>query len=328
LELSPDAVAKLIRDYARESGVRELRRLLEKITRKIALNVVRAGEDFKDRTVVSMDNLVKFVGQPPYSSDRMFHNGMPAGTVMGLAWTSLGGKTLFVEARGRVPSAVAAPEKPEEDAKGEKEAPASAAKRRPSGSGPRMKITGKLGKVMSESSEIALTYARQFVREVEPSNIFLEEANMHVNVPEGATPKDGPSAGVTMTSALLSMALDRPVNPDLAMTGEMTLTGKVLRVGGIKEKAIAAKRENVGMIVLPMSNHGEYLELKPGIRAGLTAHFVDHYDDVYRLAFADTGAPMPETSRGSEIKTVFTPPDEAVPVPPQVRVDSQAAAAL
>merc|ERR1719326_2173804 len=167
---------------------------------------------------------------------------------------------------------------------------------------------------MSESSEIALTYARQFVREVAPSNIFLEEANMH----EGATPKDGPSAGVTMTSALLSMALDRPVNPDLAMTGEMTLTGKVLRVGGIKEKAIAAKRENVGMIVLPMSNHAEYMDLKPGIRAGLTAHFVDHYDDVYRLAFEDSGAPMPLVSRGSEIKTVFTSPEEAIPTPDYV----------
>merc|ERR1719359_2553512 len=178
-----------------------------------------------------------------------------------------------------------------------------------------MKITGKLGKVMGESSEIALTYARMFVRELAPSNLFLDEAAMHVNVPEGATPKDGPSAGVTMTSALLSLALGKSVNPDMAMTGEMTLTGKVLRVGGIKEKAIAAKRENVGMIVLPMSNHGEYLELKPGIRAGLTAHFVDHYDDVYRLAFQDSGAPMPLGSRGSEIKTVFTPPEEAIPIP-------------
>merc|ERR1719238_285792 len=128
---------------------------------------------------------------------------------------------------------------------------------------------------MSESSEIALMYARMFVQEVEPSNTYLEEAAMHVNVPEGATPKDGPSAGVTMTSALLSLALDRPVKADLAMTGEMTLTGKVLRVGGIKEKAIAAKRENVGTIVIPMSNHADYMELKPGIRAGLTAHFVD-----------------------------------------------------
>lgn len=174
-----------------------------------------------------------------------------------------------------------------------------------------MKVTGKLGKVMSESSEIALTYARMFLREVEPPNDFLDEASMHMNLPEGATAKDGPSAGVTMTSALLSLALDRPVKRDLAMTGELTLTGKVLRVGGIKEKAIAARRENVGIIVLPMSNQADYEELKPHLRAGLTAHFVDHYDDVYRLAFEDSGAPMPAHSRGSEVKTHFTPPEVA-----------------
>merc|ERR1719221_613549 len=112
-----------------------------------------------------------------------------------------------------------------------------------------------------------------------------------------------------MTTSLMSMALDRPVKNDLAMTGEMTLTGKVLRVGGIKEKAIAAKRENIDMIVLPMSNHAEYMELRPQLRAGLTAHFVDHYDDVYRLAFETSGAPMPAAaSRGSPMVTVFTPP--------------------
>merc|ERR1719291_1016531 len=111
-----------------------------------------------------------------------------------------------------------------------------------------------------------------------------------------------------MTSALLSLALDKPVKPDMAMTGELTLTGKVLRVGGIKEKAIAARRENVGMIVLPMSNHADFMDLKPHLRAGLTAHFVDHFDDIYRLAFSDSGAPMPQTeSRGAEMKTIFTP---------------------
>merc|ERR1719221_2178184 len=146
-----------------------------------------------------------------------------------------------------------------------------------------------------------------FLREVDSPNTFLEEATMHMNMPEGATPKDGPSAGITMTSALLSLALDRPVRKDLALTGELTLTGKVLRVGGIKEKAIAARRENVGMIVLPMSNQAEYMELKPHLRAGLTAHFVDHYDDVYRLAFEDSGAPMLPASRGTEIVTIFTP---------------------
>merc|ERR1711988_535483 len=127
------------------------------------------------------------------------------------------------------------------------------------------------------------------------------------NMPEGATPKDGPSAGITMTSALLSLALDRPVQCDLALTGELTLTGKVLRVGGIKEKAIAAKRENIGTIVLPMSNHADYVEIKENLRAGLTAHFVDHYDDVFRLAFEGSTAPMPNESRGRPFFTVVTP---------------------
>merc|ERR1719159_86737 len=132
-----------------------------------------------------------------------------------------------------------------------------------------------------------------------------------MNMPEGAVGKEGPSAGVTMTSALLSLALNKPVKNDLGMAGELTLTGKVLRVGGIKEKCIAARRENVGTIVLPLQNHADYMDLKPHLRAGLTAHFVDHFDDVYRIAFEEVGAPMLQSSRGSPIQTIVTPMDEA-----------------
>lgn len=316
LKLQPEALAELIRDYAREAGVRELRKLLEKISRKVALSMVRVEESKRELSVIGVDNLRKFVGQPPHSSDQLFPDGTPSGVVTGLAWTSHGGKTLFVEARGRVPDEPGSnsePPKLEEPQDAESAVP----KKRPSGSGPRMKVTGKLGKVMGESSEIAMTYARLFLREIDSPNDFLDTAHVHMNMPEGAIPKDGPSAGVTMTSALLSLALDRPVRRDMAMTGEVTLSGKVLRVGGIKEKALAARRENVGMLVLPMSNQADYLELKPYLRAGLTAHFVDHYDDVYRLAFEDTGAPMPAASRGSEVVTIFTPPEEAAPVLPQ-----------
>mmetsp|Transcript_36390 Transcript_36390/g.93826 ORF Transcript_36390/g.93826 Transcript_36390/m.93826 type:complete len:1019 (-) Transcript_36390:306-3362(-) len=319
VDLSSEALAELIRDYAREAGVRELRKLLEKIARKVALSLVREDAEKRERTVISLENLRKYVGQPPHTSDHLFPNGMPPGVVMGLAWTSMGGKTLFVEARGRVAHHRDTSRKTESAATGDAEhgegdAAVSSPKR--PGSGARLKVTGKLGKVMGESSEIALTYARMFLREVEPPNDFLDEASMHMNMPEGATPKDGPSAGVTMTSALISLALDRPVRRDLAMTGELTLTGKVLRVGGIKEKAIAARREQVGMIVLPMSNQADYLELKPHLRAGLTAHFVDHYDDIYRLAFEDSGAPMLSNSRGSEVVTIVTPAEEAQLPPP------------
>jgi len=324
--LKPEALDELIRDYAREAGVRELRKLLEKIARKVALSLVREEDvEKRARTDITLENLRKYVGQPPHTSDHLFPNGMPPGVVMGLAWTALGGKTLFVEARGLVP--IGEPSATPEAFAGEPGADGSErqddvetgggpnARSPGGGSGARLKVTGKLGKVMGESSDIALTYARMFLREIEPPNHFLDEANMHMNMPEGAVPKDGPSAGVTMTSALLSLALNKPVKADMAMTGELTLTGKVLRVGGIKEKAIAARRENVDMIVLPMSNQADYLELKPHLRAGLTAHFVDHFDDVYRLAFADSGAPMFEGSRGSEVVTVVTPADAAAPAP-------------
>eukprot|EP00930_Biecheleria_cincta_P083124 TRINITY_DN72757_c0_g1_i1.p1 TRINITY_DN72757_c0_g1~~TRINITY_DN72757_c0_g1_i1.p1 ORF type:complete len:990 (+),score=201.93 TRINITY_DN72757_c0_g1_i1:25-2994(+) len=315
LKLQPEALAELIRDYAREAGVRELRKLLEKITRKVALNLVRVEESKRELSVIGVDNLRKFVGQPPHSSDQLFPDGTPSGVVTGLAWTSLGGKTLFVEARGRVPDEPSSNGESSPKTEASEGAEPAVPKKRLPGSGPRMKVTGKLGKVMGESSEIAMTYARLFLREIDSPNDFLDTAHVHMNMPEGAIPKDGPSAGVTMTSALLSLALDRPVRRDMAMTGEMSLSGKVLRVGGIKEKALAARRENVGMLVLPMSNQADYLELKPYLRAGLTAHFVDHFDDVYRLAFEDSGAPMLASSRGSEVVTIFTPPEAAPPLP-------------
>jgi len=334
LELSADALAELIRNYAREAGVRELRQLLERIARKVALSLVRTVEEERKQTIISLQNLRKFVGQPPFTSDHLFPDGMPPGVVMGLAWTALGGKTLFVEARGCLPVDKTAGTNRSDSvaASGGSDAPVSGPRRRSQGSS-RLKVTGKLGKVMSESSNIALTYAKLFLSEVDELNEFLDEATMHMNMPEGATPKDGPSAGVTMTSALLSLALDRPVKRDLAMTGELTLTGKVLRVGGIKEKALAARRENVGRIVLPMSNQADYMELKPHLRAGLTAHFVDHYDDVYRLAFSESGAPMLASSRGSEVITVFTPAEEGMslsvhlPGPSEAQIETPAAGA-
>merc|ERR1712232_159162 len=142
-------------------------------------------------------------------------------------------------------------------------------------------------------------------------NSFLDEAHVHINVPEGAVPKDGPSAGVTMTSALMSLALGEPIQTDLAMTGELTITGKVLKVGGIKEKIIAAKRERVTTVILPRQNEADFRELKEYLRAGMTAHFVDHYDDVYRLAFDEKKVPaLPRPSLGQPMITIETPAAE------------------
>merc|ERR1719410_1725640 len=133
-----------------------------------------------------------------------------------------------------------------------------------------MQVTGQLGSVMNESSSVSLTYARLFARELDPANSFLDEARIHLNVPEGSVPKDGPSAGVTMATALISLALNRSLLPNVAMTGELTLTGKVLKVGGIKEKVIGARREGVQTLILPKHNEAEYSDLKEYLRAGLT----------------------------------------------------------
>ncbi|CAE7946225.1 lon [Symbiodinium sp. KB8] len=163
---------------------------------------------------------------------------------------------------------------------------------------------------------------------LDSSNKFLDTASIHLHVPEGATPKDGPSAGVTMTSALVSTAFDVPLlakalarggrfegpgEDDIAMTGELTLMGKVLKVGGIKEKVIAARREGVKTLLLPRQNEADFMELKEYLRAGMTAHFVDHYDDVYKLAFDQTKVPpLSAPSRGLPVITVVTP-EEVVP---------------
>ncbi|CAJ1380362.1 unnamed protein product [Effrenium voratum] len=231
---------------------------------------------------------------------------------MGLAWTNMGGATLYIEARGRLPLEGSIgnditqviiqgidEEKPPEKSDAE---PGE------------MQVTGQLGAVMSESSSISLTYARMFIRELNPEKSFLDKAQIHLNVPEGATPKDGPSAGVTMATALLSLALDVPVRSDVAMTGELSLMGKVLKVGGIQEKVIAARRENVSTLLLPRQNEAEFVEIKEYLRAGITAHFVDHFDDVYRYAFEGKEVPpLPFEPRGLSATTIVTPSDVRPP---------------
>merc|ERR1719231_203305 len=139
---------------------------------------------------------------------------------------------------------------------------------------------------MKESSTIAHTFARSYLASLEPTNSFLDDASLHIHVPEGATPKDGPSAGVTMVTSLLSLAMGKPARADLAMTGELSLTGRVLPIGGVKEKTIAAKRVGVRHLVFPKANERDFTELPPILQEGVTPHFCQTYDDVYRIAFA------------------------------------------
>lgn len=261
IAIEDSALGTLIKSYCRESGVRNLQKHIEKLIRKVAFKLVKKEcEKFE----ITDENLQKFVGKPIFTHERMYDATQP-GVVMGLAWTAMGGSTLYIETARR--------KLIESNTKGGEQATGS------------LEVTGNLGDVMKESSRIALTVARNFINEADPSNNFLETSHLHLHVPEGATPKDGPSAGVTIVTALLSLALNKPVKKDLAMTGEISLTGKVLPVGGIKEKTIAAKRSNVKTIILPDENKKDYDDLPKFITDGLDVHFVSTYKEVYKLVF-------------------------------------------
>jgi Lon-like ATP-dependent protease len=234
LSITTAAVQSLVRWYAREAGVRNLAKYIDRITRKLALQVVAEGEgtDLRSKTqrksdtwVVSADNLSDYVGKPVFTSDRLYEEGpLPPGIIMGLAYTSMGGSALYIETQG-IQRGVDAENKPR--------------------GGGTLKVTGQLGDVMKESTQIAWTVARARFAEIAPGNEFFETTDIHMHVPEGATPKDGPSAGITMVTSMLSLALNKPVRNDLAMTGEVSLTGKVLAVGGIKEKIMGARRSGI-----------------------------------------------------------------------------------
>lgn len=180
---------------------------------------------------------------------------------MGLAWTSMGGTALYIESI--LESALSRSTRPS------------------------FNRTGKLGDVMKESSTIAYSFAKGFMVREFDENRFFEKAQIHLHCPEGAVGKDGPSAGITMTTALLSLALDYPLDPTIAMTGELTLTGKVLRIGGLKEKAVAAKRSGVKTILFPDSNKADWEELPENIKEGLTGVPVAWYGQVFDVVFKD-----------------------------------------
>ncbi|KAF5289191.1 hypothetical protein FQR65_LT00077 [Abscondita terminalis] len=256
IEFEDNTLNLLIKSYCRESGVRNLQKHIEKVVRKVAYKVVKEETTF---VKVSPTNLSEFVGKPMFTHDRMYPQ-TPPGVVMGLAWTAMGGSTLYIETTTRK-------KVQDKDVDGS------------------LEITGHLGEVMKESTRIALTVARNYLRKVDPNNRFLEISHLHLHVPEGATPKDGPSAGCTIVTAFLSLATNTPVRQDVAMTGEISLMGKILPVGGIKEKTIAAKRSGVKCIILPEENKKDYNDLPQFITDGLEVHFVSNYDEIYKIAF-------------------------------------------
>jgi len=269
------ALESLVRWYCREAGVRNLAKHIDKITRKLALQVVAETEGTEltersrrkaDTWAVSEDNLSDYVGKPIFTSDRLYENDpLPNGIVMGLAWTSMGGSALYIETQG-----IKRSKDPEGKAKG----------------GGSLKSTGQLGDVMKESTQIAYTVARSRLAEIDPSSSFFDDTDIHMHVPEGATPKDGPSAGVTMVTSMMSLATEKPVRSDVAMTGEISLTGKVLKVGGIKEKMMAARRAGITCVVLPADNRRDFDEIPEYLKDGLDVHFAEDYGEVYEVVFA------------------------------------------
>ncbi|GGB05326.1 endopeptidase La [Mucilaginibacter rubeus] len=249
VSLKADVIEKVIVDYTRESGVRSLEKKIGSVVRGVAKNIA-LEEPYN--SVVSKKDIEKILGAPIFDKD-LYEGNDVAGVVTGLAWTSVGGDILFIEAS-------LSP-----------------------GKG-RLTLTGSLGDVMKESVTIALAYLRAHAADFDINPKLFDQWDVHVHVPAGATPKDGPSAGVTMLTALVSAFTQRKVKPNLAMTGEITLRGRVLPVGGIKEKILAAKRANIKEIILCKSNQKDILEIKEDYIKDLSFHYVTDMRDVITLA--------------------------------------------
>lgn len=250
LAITDKAMAKIISGYTREAGVRNLERKLGEICRKAARPLYE-GE--KEKIKVTEQNLEKFLGKEKYSFDKK-NDTDEVGIVRGLAWTSVGGDTLEIEVN-IMPG------------KGE------------------FQLTGQLGDVMKESAQAGISYIRSVSEEYHIPKKFFQENDIHVHIPEGAVPKDGPSAGITMATAMLSAITKTPVRADVAMTGEITLRGRVLPIGGLKEKTLAAKNAGIKTICVPKKNEKDIDEISPEIKKGLKIVFVEQMKDVLDVAF-------------------------------------------
>jgi len=246
------AIQKIVEGYAREAGVRKLENMIQKVCRKRATEIVR-GEKLPSLRI-GLQQVQKYLKNPIYEDDEIHGEGRP-GVATGLAWTSLGGSILSLEANWILSKA-----------KG-------------------FLQTGQLGDVMVESAKIAYSFVMANAHRYGGVTEFFDDKQIHLHVPAGATPKDGPSAGVTMATVLISLMLDLPLVPKLGMTGELTLIGEVLPIGGLREKMIASRRSGLQTIVVPAANKKDYLELPDHLKEDLTVHFASSYDDVFKIAF-------------------------------------------
>jgi len=249
LKINDAALKTVIESYCREAGVRNLEKQLARIIRKSIVDLLEGGEQ---RLRIGKKDIETLLGQPVFHSEKLLRG---PGVATGLAWTAMGGATLAIESskvhtlnRG-------------------------------------FKLTGRLGETMRESAEIAYSYVVSHLRDFDCDYDFFDTSLVHLHVPEGATPKDGPSAGITMATALISLARDERIKRPLAMTGELTLTGQVLPVGGIREKVIAARRMKIPELILPAANRRDFDELPAYLREGLEVRFARNYREVFEYVF-------------------------------------------
>ena len=253
---SKDAIEKIIEQYTRESGVRQLEKQVNKALRKMAFNQVRGDDGTRIPSKITPNNIEDLLGKPPFYRD-IYQGNDYAGVVTGLAWTSVGGEILFIET--------------------------SLSK----GKANKLTLTGNLGDVMKESAVIALEYVKAHVDKLGVDYRIFDQWNIHIHVPEGATPKDGPSAGITIATSIASALIQRKVRKNTAMTGEITLRGKVLPVGGIKEKILAAKRAGITDIVMCRENEKDIREIPELYLRGVQFHYVENIQDVWNFALTD-----------------------------------------
>lgn len=255
VEFTDEALSVIVKQYTREAGVRNLNREIANICRKVAR---RVAEGNTKKVIVTPENVSEFLG-PPKFLEEIAERRPQVGVATSLAWTPFGGSVLFVETT-KMPGKGA------------------------------LIITGYLGEIMKESAQAALSYVRSRSEQLGIHEDFFSKHDIHIHVPAGAIPKDGPSAGITMATALASLATGRPVRRDVAMTGEITLTGRILPVGGIKEKVLAAKEAGINEIILPAQNEKDLVEIPEHIRSALRFYFVENMDEVLELALL----PAPE----------------------------------
>jgi ATP-dependent Lon protease len=275
--ITDDALMALVQGHTREAGVRSMERQVAAICRKVTRLF---AEGRTEPLVVNRGKVAEFLGAPRYEFEELDDRTSVPGVAVGLVWTPVGGDVIYIEAQKMEGSKT-------------------------------LQLTGQLGDVMQESAKAALSYIRAHANELGIAANFWSETEIHIHVPAGATPKDGPSAGVTMTTVITSLLTGRRVKPRLAMTGEVTLTGRVLPVGGVKEKVLAAKRSGVTTVILPARNRKDLEEDIPAeLRKGMTFHFVDSVRDVLDLALEPIGKPRRiRVKTGTETQpTAMTPP--------------------